>query len=169
MSNYKMCAGCGNEFTGHKNRRFCSNDCYFWSFVDKSGGEDACWPWTGHLNKTSGYGSVNAYTAGERTYAHRHAYTLAVGDPGELFVLHKCDNRPCCNPRHLVAGTAWDNWWDAISKGRPMAITPKLTTAEVVAIRRSGARVRDLVRQFKVADTTIRAVQRRETWRHVTD
>jgi hypothetical protein len=50
-----------------------------------------------------------------------------------------------------------------------MAITPKLTTAEVVAIRRSGARVRDLVRQFKVADTTIRAVQRRETWRHVTD
>ena len=169
MSKTKICAECGIEYTDRYRSKHCSSACYFWSQIDKSGGEDACWPWTGHLNKNSQYGSVNSDIAGARTYAHRHAYRLAVGDPGELHVLHQCDNRQCANPRHLFLGTAWDNWWDAISKGWPMAITPKLTTAEVVAIRRSGARVRDLVRQFKVADTTIRAVQRRETWRHVTD
>jgi len=166
MSKTKICAECGIEFTGRYRSKHCSSACYFWSQIDKSDGPDACWPWTGHLNKTSRYGSVNSDIAGARTYAHRHAYRLVHGDPGELHVLHHCDNRCCANPRHLFLGTPWDNWWDAISKGRPMACVPKLTTAEVVAIRRSGARVRDLVRLYPVSGGAIRDVLRWRTWRH---
>jgi hypothetical protein len=96
-------------------------------------------------------------------------YRLAVGDPGELHVLHRCDNRQCANPRHLFAGTPYENWKDAVNKGRPMATTPKLTTADVIAIRQSGARVRDLVREYPVHPGTIRAVLSGRTWRHVDD
>jgi hypothetical protein len=169
MPNAGECAECKTEFTGHGNRKYCSSACYFWGQIDKSGGPDACRPWTGHLNKVSGYGSVDGGTAGERTYAHRHAYRLSVGDPGELFVLHRCDNRVCANPKHLFLGTAYDNWLDSIGKGRQTTVVPRLTTDEVRAIRRSSGRVRDLVRQYPVTETTIRSIRRGLTWRHVDD
>jgi len=51
--------------------------------------------------------------------AHRLAWMIAIGEiPERLFVLHKCDNRLCCNPDHLFLGTALDNMRDCISKGR---------------------------------------------------
>src|SRR6185312_561373 len=69
-------------------RRFCSNQCSvectgkeravpFWDRVDRSGGPDACWPWTGAINK-SGYGSFGEKPGSIRTTS-RVAYELTHG------------------------------------------------------------------------------------------
>ncbi len=97
---------------------------YFHAQVDRSGGPDACWPWTGMLSK--GYGRFGTRHA-VRFLAHRVAYEIANGpivghvfmDPEkEKIVMHTCDNPPCCNPKHLRLGTDADNIHDAMSKGR---------------------------------------------------
>lgn len=49
--------------------------------------------------------------------SHRMAYALTNGPP-ENDVLHRCDNRPCCNPAHLWDGTQADNMADMVAKGR---------------------------------------------------
>jgi hypothetical protein len=52
-------------------------------------------------------------------YAHRVAYELFVGPvPDGMFVCHRCDNPPCCNPAHLFIGTAKDNAVDSSNKER---------------------------------------------------
>lgn len=165
----KNCKECGISFLNSSCRHYCSLECRFWSRVDKTGGPDACWLWMGHRNPQNGYGTVDSCLGrGRRTTAHRHAFALHYEcDPGELHVLHKCDVRHCANPRHLFLGTPLCNWADAVSKGRPMASMPKLTSDEVQAIRSSAARVRDLVQQYRVSDSTIYAVRNRVTWRHV--
>jgi hypothetical protein len=171
----KTCAECGIDFQGRRGSRYCSPVCYFWARLDKSAGPDGCWIWTGSVNPKNGYGIVDSHTGGgKRTTPHRHAYRLTHGDPGELSVLHRCDVRLCGNPRHLFTGTPRDNWWDSVAKGRQTVVAPgeanrsaKLSAAEVQAIRRSAARVADLVRQYPVSDSTIRSILHGHTWRHV--
>lgn len=98
-------------------------DARFWDRMDRSGGPDACWPWTSAIQSASpssrgGYGYFYRY--GRVVYAHRHALALSLGralEPGEQ-ALHACDNPPCCNPAHLFAGTHRDNMQDMAAKGR---------------------------------------------------
>jgi hypothetical protein len=86
---------------------------WFWRSVDKSGGPDACWPWTGY-RMASGYGR------NRHGYTHRYALQLALGRPlgPGMEACHTCDNPPCCNPAHLFEGTRLDNERDKTAKGR---------------------------------------------------
>lgn len=90
----------------------------FWDRVQISGVDD-CWPWK--LSTGShGYGQVRHQRLTLLT--HRIAYELTYGAiPDDLLVLHRCDNRPCCNPSHLFLGTAKDNMQDMHQKGRNAA------------------------------------------------
>ena len=88
----------------------------FWSKVDKSGGPDACWIWTG-AKSVGGYGHV--WQDGHLTNASRVAWTLTNGPiPEGIDVCHHCDTTSCANPAHLFLGTAKENIQDAIHKGR---------------------------------------------------
>lgn len=85
----------------------------FWNRVAIRSG---CWEWLGPRNK-AGYGSLQWLN--ESTNSHRVAYKLANGEiPAGLYVRHKCDNPPCCNPTHLFLGTCSDNAQDMVAKGR---------------------------------------------------
>lgn len=169
------CAECKIEFDGRPYRGYCSRACYFWARVDKSAGPDSCWLWTGASNPVKGYGVLQEDR--QCIGAHRQAYKLHYGvDPGEMCICHRCDVRRCCNPRHLFLGTRRDNWWDAVQKGRVVVTAPgeanpraKLTADEAAAIRRSAARVRDLVRAYGVSRRTISYIRAGRTWRHVAD
>lgn len=89
----------------------------FWGRVER-GTADQCWPWTGRTNE-DGYGVVG-YHSRRGIGAHRVAWALARngGTLPDLWVLHHCDNPPCCNPDHLFLGTATENNRDRARKGR---------------------------------------------------
>ncbi len=87
----------------------------FWKLVDVKG-EDECWEWLGHL---SPYGSFFIRNT-NHVPAHKFSWELYNEKevPNGLQVLHKCDNPPCVNPKHLFIGTPLDNMQDKIQKGR---------------------------------------------------
>jgi hypothetical protein len=93
----------------------------FWHRVDMRA-EDECWEWQGpRLPK--GYGYLSARGRAGCEYAHRIAWEITNGAiPAGVFVLHHCDNPPCCNPAHLWLGTSGDNNRDAVRKGRQWKI-----------------------------------------------
>lgn len=139
----------------------------FWSKVDVKRHDGACWEWTG---KKTGHG-YGIFRIGPRDglvnlCSHRVAYELVHGPvPEGLFVLHSCDNRPCCNPAHLRAGTAQDNSDDAVERGRTRTGTAKLSHDDVRFIRDnpqiSG---KEMAERFGVVKSTISMLRSRKTY-----
>lgn len=89
--------------------------------VDRSGGPDACWPWTAARNP-DGYGMLRVplESGGWRmAMAHKLALEFSgVKIPDGKFALHTCDNPPCCNPKHLYVGDHEQNMRDMVARGR---------------------------------------------------
>jgi lambda repressor-like predicted transcriptional regulator len=142
----------------------------FWSLVDQSGGPETCWPWTGPRDP-GGYGR-GAF--GWTRNAHRNAYRLIHPDfDVNLDVCHHCDNPPCCNPRHLFAGTHQENLQDAGRKGRlgkargerhPQSKLDWAKVAEIHRLRATGLSERALGERFGVSQVAIHFVLTGTTW-----
>ncbi len=80
--------------------------------------------------QNSGYGQVRR--SGKLWLAHRWAAHVAYGPcPEGLVVRHKCDNRLCVNPDHLIYGTQSDNLNDRKEKH----VYRKLDRADAEAIK----------------------------------
>ncbi len=168
------CRGCGTQFPnpGTGKRFFCSDHCSVFSRMNKH--ESGCWIWSGAKDK-HGYGRISN-GRGSLLKAHRVAFKATFGDPGELFVCHKCDNPSCVNPDHLFLGSQLDNVRDMDWKGR-RRVRPsqgiqhprhKLTEENVRYIRANRhIGLRNLAAQFGVHFSTITAVVYRINWRHI--
>ncbi len=112
----------------------------FWKYVDRSGGPDACWPWTGSKHP-KGYGQLMTFIDGKKILlrSHRIAYELRnAHDPGNLQVCHRCDNPSCCNPEHLFLGTGKENQDDCSQKGRRANAVSRETINAILAEYAAG-------------------------------
>jgi hypothetical protein len=122
---------------------------------------EACWIWPGHKCKR-GYGKTHVphrdkkvnYSKPLRT--HRVVYEHVFGlIPQGLLVCHKCDNRLCCNPKHLFLGTPADNSADMTAKGRSRHgmrhYMTKLTTDQVESIRKDRRLQREIAAEYGIA------------------
>lgn len=150
----------------------------FWAKVDRSGGPDACWPWTaGVADKAPGknYGAFGV-CSGKVMRAHRFSWMLHNGAIPEGFhVLHSCDNPSCVNPAHLRVGTNADNASDRVNRNRQGALigeecpSAKLNEQAVKVIRFFlGRKDRQLLaRVHGVSNQLISRINLGQVWRGV--
>lgn len=149
----------------------------FWAKVDRRG-PDECWPWTAYT-RHDGYGEISRTRSEGPEKSHRVAWQLAHGPiPEGQYVLHKCDNRPCCNDAHLFLGTQAENMHDMRDKGRARGYGPpgersgnaKLTEVDVRAIlvaAAAGEKPTAIAARYGVSRYPVYAILHGKNWRHM--
>jgi len=142
----------------------------------KQNPETGCWIWQGGTDK-DGYGVFTATHEGKKKTCrpHRLAYEMFVGPiPDGLYVLHKCDTPPCCNPDHLFTGTQKINREDCKAKKRTAVGERnggggKLTTENVISIYHDTREYKVIAKEHKVSSCTVERIKCKRIWSHVTE
>lgn len=168
----KICPCCGKRFFRPKNklsnkqwkdRIWCSGKCreqkvplkeykeqrlkkiLSRTVITKSG----CMEWIGCLYP-SGYAQIRAF--GKQESGSRIVWKLFYGEiPKELWVLHSCDNRKCCNPEHLFLGTRQDNVNDMMNKERNYHKINKEQKQEIIQMAIAGIPYYKIAEKFNVS------------------
>lgn len=140
----------------------------FFQHVNKT---STCWLWTGQLSK-DGYGIINIKKLKSGRLAHRISWKLHNNDlEKDICVLHKCDIRKCVNPDHLFLGSRFDNTIDMISKNRGNQVKgedvggAKLTSEQVLEIRKSNEKHKILAEKYGVTHYTISSIKTNRSWK----
>lgn len=159
----------------------------FESRVDRSGGPDACHPWTG-APRRDGYGMMKF--GDKYRLVHTVAWELAHGCPVPLGmeIDHECHNRAllagtcrrglcehrlCCNERHLAAKTHLENMLAVGPQERPdlrgrRPASTKLTESQVAEIRvllsEGGITNEKIGERYGVSGSTVSYIKSGKTW-----
>lgn len=144
----------------------------FWTKVGITAQENLCWEWK---TNCKGYGHFGLN--GKTEPAHRIAYLFHYGvDPKEFHVCHTCDNKKCCNPKHLFLGTRSDNMQDMASKGRTSVKLgvdnnkAKLTEADIpviIQLHKQGESYASISRKYPVSPEMVSLICRGKYWKHL--
>lgn len=136
----------------------------FWKRVS-IGEIDECWEWMSGCVK-GGYGRF--YIKKKMIYAHRFSFAekYGAGAVNGVLVLHKCDNRKCCNPNHLFAGNTKKNYYDALHKGRNRSRRIKLSPeiAKEIRLLKTFLSAEDVAKLYSVTKSTIFRIWRGIRW-----
>mgnify|MGYP002133214347 CR=1 FL=1 len=144
----------------------------FWKYVDKKSNSE-CWEWNGSLAKRGNYGQISHKL--KTLKSHRLSYEINIGPiPEGKMVCHKCGNSKCCNPNHLYAGTAKDNWNDCINHLTAYKLPPikpenvhcaKINYEIANEIRNSTENGVILGKRYNLTKTMISRIKRNLSWK----
>lgn len=151
--------------------------CRFWQYVNRRS-EDECWLWTGgYIGNTrkaeDGRQSPCFTISGKNFVAGRVMWLITYNeDPGDLFVLHECDNRDCVNPNHLWLGTLAENSQDCFAKGRGQKRNrTKLSDWDVQFIRKAREEkthtLDELAARFNIHISTVMRIANYTTFKDI--
>jgi hypothetical protein len=148
----------------------------FWKNVYRRQ-DHQCWNWIGSKMVRGGYGQLS--NEGTLLKAHRLSWEINLGTiPEGMMIRHLCHNPSCCNPTHLLPGTAKDNHLDMQKAGRMFVpktekgennANSKLTKTDVMDIYTSQDRGANLARKYKVSKTLISRIRHGIAWLSVTN
>lgn len=133
--------------------------------------DSGCWEFVGGRTG-SGYGVVSE-SKYKQHLAHRLSYEIMKGPiPKGMIICHVCDNKICCNPDHLFAGTHQDNKDDEIAKGRHVKGSrqgsSKLKESDVLEIKQmlisSGLSLKEIGRLYNVTGEAIGLIKSGKNW-----
>lgn len=83
----------------------------FWAKVERRG-DTECWQWTAALGR--GYGQFSS-DHGRVIMAHRYSFILRYGAiPDGQELRHRCGNRGCVNPDHLVLAPQYEGFMSSV-------------------------------------------------------
>ena len=138
--------------------------------------QDGCWDWKGFI-RPDGYARmrIGFHTGKKSVGAHVvswmiHKKILKFDNfmSDGFYILHKCNNRKCCNPKHLYLGNSQDNMIDMVKSGR--CKNTQLTIRQVRDIKKmlvDGVKIKDIANKYKVNLTTIRDIKNNKTWKYI--
>jgi hypothetical protein len=136
----------------------------FWCLFKKD--EDEHWIWkTG--KRAQFYLQGKYYVAARVSYFFEYKI-----DPGELLVLHKCNNEACVNPAHLSLGTYSDNIIDRFSIGGDTnqgTNNPRAVITDDIAreIKYSSLTQGELAIKHGIKLGIIKHIRQGRTWKHI--
>lgn len=131
-----------------------------------------CVEWQGRRTN-KGHGQI--WREGTMAYTHRVAYELRNGPiPDGLWVLHRCDNPPCCNPEHLFLGTHSDNMADMRGKDRsltgsrqPMSKLTESDVRRIIERLQDGDTQKVIAFDYQITQQTVSKIKTRSNWKHI--
>jgi len=132
-------------------------------FASRLVASGACWLWTGTKDR-GGYGVVTV--SKQHWRSHRLAWHTANGRladplPSHVQIRHTCDVRLCCNPAHLIPGTAAENAQDAVDRGRTAGGRPLEVdhggnvVLDIVAMRAARIPVRVIAERLGTSERNV--------------
>ena len=151
----------------------------FWTKVDVQG-EDDCWQW--QLTKTTtGYGLFAAggtlHRCSRFAYQHRNGVLNSYHLPKGMRITNKCENKMCCNPKHMKQFTHQDVFDKMRTEGKIVVGSKhRMSKLQEVDIQRIRARYQKgcaihglaaIAKDYDVTQGCIRDIIIRKTWRHV--
>lgn len=141
----------------------------FFEKVEKGENENDCWKWNGAI-LSNGYGQITINR--KRFPAHRLSFEVHHNYKPKDFVLHSCDNPPCCNPLHLREGTQLENMQDKTLRNRQPKFWRRgrtnLILSQVKEIRiaiSNGEKTSLIAKRFEVSVGCIGSIRRGTSWK----
>jgi len=142
----------------------------FWDKIDKSGGDESCWPWLMWTDR-DGYGDMRY--KGRHEKSHRLSYFFT-HNKMPLLACHTCDNRNCCNPKHIYNGTPQSNMSDKVNRSRQTkgihVNTNKHSEEFILNIRdmdKRGMTALEISNETGLQNGYVHRILRRQVWKSI--